>query len=93
MRAITMTLCLMGAAMLDVFGWAVAGEFPTPRRQEQAVSAAAGEAATAPRLKFRGGLSCTCATGMSEADIQKAEQAQFREPRQQKRDVGGNHKN
>ena len=31
-----------------------------------------------PRLKYRGkGLACTCATGMSEADIRKAWDARF----------------
>lgn len=90
MRAATVALCLTGAAM---FGQAMAaGEPPVSQPQSQAATSNGSGAGAASRLKFRNGTSCMCATGMSEADIQKAEQARFRELRQ-KRDDGGNYKN
>lgn len=89
MRAATMALCLMSAVMFDL---AVAtGEPAVPQPPGQAAASEGGKAGSTPRLKFRNGPSCMCAAGMSEADIQKAEQAQFPQLRP-KQDDGGNYK-
>lgn len=44
------------------------------------IPAAADDGSGQPRLKYRGsGLACTCASGTSEADIRKAEDARMKQ--------------
>lgn len=89
MRTATLALCLMGAVTFGRI--AAASEPAVPQPPGQAAASEGGKAGSTPRLKFRNGPSCMCAAGMSEADIQKAEQAQFPQLRP-KQDDGGNYK-